>query len=256
MSPVAPADDPGAWGATVAQSTAPSASKAALPAVPGYTVSREVARGGMGVVYAADDLVFEREVAVKVMHPGQDAARFVVEAKVTAQLPHPGVPQVYALGTLADGRPFLAMKLIGGHTLANELKTAARAQVLPQLLDVFRLFSPIPILLGFGLAMVLQTIGMVTAVLMTRREGWISIPLPCTYLWFAHDLGVVVRFDTWFNEIYHWFLKLFWVGLLSALIFGVGMPTFAGFRSITLGTVIFAALFSLSGLAYAAITRS
>jgi hypothetical protein len=76
----------------------------------------------------------------------------------------------------------------------------------------------IPILLGFGLAMVLQTIGMVTAVLMTHREGWISIPLPCTYLWFAHDLGVVVRFDTWFNKIDHWFFKLFWVGLLSALL--------------------------------------
>jgi len=74
------------------------------------------------------------------------------------------------------------------------------------------------ILLGFGLAMVFQTIAMVTAVLMTRREGWISIPLPCTFLWFAHDLGVVVRFDTWFNEIDHWFFKLFWVGLLSALL--------------------------------------
>src|SRR5215213_5637085 len=76
----------------------------------------------------------------------------------------------------------------------------------------------IPILLGFGLAMVFQTIAMVTAVLMTRREGWISIPLPCTFLWFAHDLGVVVRFDTWFHDYDHWFLKLFWVGLLAAFL--------------------------------------
>jgi hypothetical protein len=74
------------------------------------------------------------------------------------------------------------------------------------------------ILLGFGLAMVLQNIAMVTAVVMTRREGWISIPLPCTFLWFAHDLGVVARFDTWFNVYDHWFLKLFWLGLLTALI--------------------------------------
>jgi hypothetical protein len=79
----------------------------------------------------------------------------------------------------------------------------------------------VPILVGFGLAMVFQTIAMVTAVLMTRREGWISIPLPCTFLWFAHDLGVVVRFDTWFNHIGHWFFKLFWVGLLSALLLEV-----------------------------------
>jgi hypothetical protein len=48
----------------------------------------------------------------------------------------------------------------------------------------------IPVLVGFGLAMVLQNIAMVTAVVMTRREGWISIPLPCTFLWFAHDCAV------------------------------------------------------------------
>jgi hypothetical protein len=76
----------------------------------------------------------------------------------------------------------------------------------------------IAILVGFGLAMVLQNIAMITAVLMTRREGWIAIPLPCTFLWFAHDLGVVARFNTWFNVYGHWFLKLFWLGLLSALI--------------------------------------
>lgn len=76
----------------------------------------------------------------------------------------------------------------------------------------------LPILVGFGLAMVLQNVAMVTAVLMTRREAWISIPLPCTFLWFAHDLGVVVRFDTWFHDYDHWFLKLFWVGLVSAFL--------------------------------------
>jgi hypothetical protein len=74
------------------------------------------------------------------------------------------------------------------------------------------------ILLGFGVSMVLQNIAMGMAVVMTRREGWISIPLPCTFLWFAHDLGVVARFDTWFNVYDHWFLKLFWLGLLTALL--------------------------------------
>lgn len=79
----------------------------------------------------------------------------------------------------------------------------------------------VAIMVGFGLAMVLQNIAMITAVVMTRREGWISIPLPCTFLWFAHDLGAVARFNTWFNVYHHWFLKLFWLGLLSALILEV-----------------------------------
>lgn len=86
----------------------------------------------------------------------------------------------------------------------------------PQLIIKALDTHPVPIMIGFTLAMVLQTIAMVTAVLMTKREGWISIPLPCTYLWFAHDLGVVLQFDTWFNKVDHWFFKLFWVGLLSA----------------------------------------
>ncbi|WAJ43452.1 hypothetical protein OK015_19855 [Mycobacterium sp. Aquia_216] len=76
----------------------------------------------------------------------------------------------------------------------------------------------VPILIGFGFAMVLQNVAMITAVVMTRRKRRISIPLPCTFLWFAHDLGVVARFNTWFNVYDHWFLKLFWMGLLTALI--------------------------------------
>lgn len=46
------------------------------------------------------------------------------------------------------------------------------------------------------------------------------------------------------------------VALLSALAFGVGMPTSAGLRDITVGTVLFTTLFSLSGLAFAAIVRN
>jgi serine/threonine-protein kinase len=104
-----------------------------LPAVPGYHVLREIARGGMGRVLAAHDLTLERDVALKVLLPGAAADRFVRESKITARLPHPGIPPVYALGTLADGSPFLAMKLIAGQTLAHELQTADR----PRLLQAF-----------------------------------------------------------------------------------------------------------------------
>lgn len=77
------------------------------------------------------------------------------------------------------------------------------------------------VIAGFGLAMVLQNVAMFIAVVMTKRHGVLSIPLPCTYLWFAHDFGAVIRFDTWFHDYGRWFLKLFWLGLLSALVIEV-----------------------------------
>src|SRR5580700_8245610 len=104
-----------------------------LPAVPGYRVLREIARGGMGRVLAAFDLGLDRDVALKVLLPGASPDRFVRESKITARLPHPGIPPVHALGTLADGSPFLALKLIDGQTLAVETKTADR----PRLLQAF-----------------------------------------------------------------------------------------------------------------------
>jgi tetratricopeptide (TPR) repeat protein/serine/threonine protein kinase len=104
-----------------------------LPEVPGYRVLREIARGGMGCILAAYDLTLDREVALKLLLPGANADRFVRESKITARLPHPGIPPVHALGTLVDGSPFLAMKLIAGRTLADEMKSADR----PRLLQAF-----------------------------------------------------------------------------------------------------------------------
>jgi tetratricopeptide (TPR) repeat protein len=93
-------------------------------------LAEEIARGGMGVIYRATDTVLGREVAVKVLSEkfGPDsgtARRFADEARITAQLQHPGIPPVHDLGTLPDGRPFLAMKLIKGQTLDQLLKGRA-----------------------------------------------------------------------------------------------------------------------------------
>jgi hypothetical protein len=104
-----------------------------LPEVPGYCVLREIARGGMGRVLAAHDLTLDREVALKILLPGANADRFGRESKIAGRLPHPGIPPVHALGRLADGSPFLAMKLIAGQTLNVELKTADQ----PRLLQAF-----------------------------------------------------------------------------------------------------------------------
>jgi tetratricopeptide (TPR) repeat protein len=80
----------------------------------------------MGVVYAARDLVLDRDIGLKTLRQSPPsgsplARRFREEARITGQLQHPGIPPVHDLGALADGRPFLAMKLIKGRTLADLL---------------------------------------------------------------------------------------------------------------------------------------
>jgi eukaryotic-like serine/threonine-protein kinase len=107
---------------TVDRPTTPLADGEGEAHIPGYAITGELARGGMGVVYAASDVTLDREVAIKTLLPGAPADRFVTESKITARLPHPGIPPVHALGTLDDGTPYLVMKLIRGRTLAQLLK--------------------------------------------------------------------------------------------------------------------------------------
>jgi eukaryotic-like serine/threonine-protein kinase len=85
-------------------------------------IIEEIARGGMGVVYLARDRVFGRDVGLKTLQrvPAEGSvatSRFREEARITGQLQHPNIPPVHDLGTLPDGRPYLAMKLIKGRTL-------------------------------------------------------------------------------------------------------------------------------------------
>jgi tetratricopeptide (TPR) repeat protein/tRNA A-37 threonylcarbamoyl transferase component Bud32 len=107
--------------AAVVEMSAPHASP------PGYELIDEIGHGGMGVVYRARDTTLDRDVAVKLLsdhYPADSPAahRFLCEARITGQLQHPGIPAVHQVGTLADGRPFLAMKLIKGSTLESILK--------------------------------------------------------------------------------------------------------------------------------------
>ena len=86
-----------------------------------YRLLERVARGGMGVVYAAEDEKLERRVALKVLDvPGSDgdlATRLMREARVLARLEHPGIVPVHDVGTLADGRVFYTMKFVEGQRL-------------------------------------------------------------------------------------------------------------------------------------------
>ncbi len=89
-----------------------------------YRVIEEISHGGMGAVYRARDRSLQREVALKVIRdPGSAdrAARFVLEAQITGQLEHPNIVPVHELGVGPGGRPFFAMKLVRGRTLASIL---------------------------------------------------------------------------------------------------------------------------------------
>jgi eukaryotic-like serine/threonine-protein kinase len=104
----------------------PSDDAATGPA-PRYDLAEEVGRGGIGVVFRARDRVLGRDLAVKVLRDeyrdSPDAhRRFAAEARVGSQLQHPAIVSVYETGHFADGRPYLAMKLVEGQTLATLLR--------------------------------------------------------------------------------------------------------------------------------------
>jgi serine/threonine protein kinase len=111
-----------------------------------YRLLREIARGGMGVVYEAEDLELERHVAVKVLATelagGDFAERMRREARVIARLEHPGIVPLHDAGTLPDGRVFYAMKLVRGRRLDEVAATrlAAEGDAAANIAELLRLF--------------------------------------------------------------------------------------------------------------------
>ena len=94
-----------------------------------YLVGARIARGGMASVYEAQDIRLDRQVAVKIMHPGLGddddfAQRFVREARAAARLNHPNVVGVYDQGD-DDGTVFLVMEYVPGHTLRDVIRKEA-----------------------------------------------------------------------------------------------------------------------------------
>jgi serine/threonine protein kinase len=101
-----------------------------------YELTHRLGRGGMGIVYAAQDRVLRREVAIKVLNEiGSHAAteHLLAEARILGRLEHPGIVPVHDAGTLADGRVFYVMKLVRG----DRLDAAIAARTLNERLDLF-----------------------------------------------------------------------------------------------------------------------
>ncbi len=103
-----------------------------------YVLRELIARGGMGVVYAAEDEKLHRRVALKVLDTAGTNAeltqRLVREARILAQLEHPGIVPVHDVGTLPDGRVFYTMKFVEGLRLDQYVK---QLDSLPQRLRLF-----------------------------------------------------------------------------------------------------------------------
>jgi serine/threonine protein kinase len=86
-----------------------------------YRLLNELASGGMGTVYLAEDTELNRRVAIKVLNTPELTSdlrqRMVREAQIIAGLEHPGIVPVHDVGTVADGRVFYAMKYVRGSRL-------------------------------------------------------------------------------------------------------------------------------------------
>ncbi|KAF4406035.1 serine/threonine-protein kinase [Streptomyces lycii] len=90
-----------------------------------YRLVELIGRGAMGEVWRAEDTELGREVAVKLLleHAAVDdaAERFRQEARISARLNHPNVVAAYDFGD-EDGRCYLVMELVSGHSLRKELE--------------------------------------------------------------------------------------------------------------------------------------
>lgn len=90
-----------------------------------YRIVGPLGQGGMGVVMLAWDQRLERDVAIKLIRPGQVASadahqRFLVEARAMARIRHENVVEIYAYGETGDS-PYFVMEYVPGTNLANWL---------------------------------------------------------------------------------------------------------------------------------------
>jgi len=96
-----------------------------------YRIVKQIGVGGMGEVFEATHPLLPRRVALKVLHcelsqgSGMDS-RMIQEASILDGLRHPGIVRVFECGFLGDRRPWIAMELVTGESLAT--RAPARAE--------------------------------------------------------------------------------------------------------------------------------
>ncbi len=97
-----------------------------------FRIVKEIGRGGMGIVYEAQQESLNRRVALKVLPAVQAdkprvVARFQREAEAAGRLRHPNIVPVYSVGQ-SGGVPFFAMEMVDGRSLADVLQARARGE--------------------------------------------------------------------------------------------------------------------------------
>ena len=103
-----------------------------------YRIERELGRGGMGVVYLAEDTRLHRRVALKALAPQMVAdpkqkERLRSEARIAASLSHPAIATVYALEEF-EGNLYIATEYVEGENLRSQLEQGPLSP--PALLDL------------------------------------------------------------------------------------------------------------------------
>lgn len=111
-----------------------------------YLVERELGRGGIGIVYKAQDKrVYDRPVVIKLLHAESDQNEWLIkkfrhESEALSRIDHPGIVKVYDRGELENGKPYFVMEFVKGETLRTQIKPGGMdfkysAQILRQLGD-------------------------------------------------------------------------------------------------------------------------
>lgn len=123
------------WGSGLAPASPGEAAEAVGWAIPGHDLLSELSRGGMGVVYRAQQHQPRRVVALKMLLPVHSQSktlqeRFRLEAAALAQMDHPGILPLYQFGEI-DGILYFTMKLATGGSLADLLKSGNPEELPP-----------------------------------------------------------------------------------------------------------------------------
>jgi len=106
-----------------------------------YEIIEEIGYGGMGVVYRGRDLMFERPVAIKVLHSRLlsdplSKRRFEQEGRATITLAHANLISVYHYGFSNQGLPFIVMEYVDGKGLDRKLEQVKHLE-LDQFVEIF-----------------------------------------------------------------------------------------------------------------------